>query len=249
MIDLLGHLDRLVSAASIEEVWKLHCEAMETFGFDRLLYGYTNFRTHYEYGSRDDLLILSNHDQEYVEKFIYQGMYFHSPMLKWITDNDGACSWSWVEQNQNLLAEEELKVIAFNQERGIIAGYTISFPDSSVRSKGVISLAGRPGLSQTDVDSLWEEHGTMINVLNQVAHLKIQNLPFTAGRPLTKRQREALEWVGDGKTVQDIATIMELTPATIEKHLRLAREALDVDTTAQAVLKASVQRQIYVVDN
>jgi LuxR family transcriptional regulator len=85
--------------------------------------------------------------------------------------------------------------------------------------------------------------------MNNVCHLKLINLPHAgARRKLTPRQREALEWVGDGKTTQDIATIMGLTPATIEKHLRLAREALDVDTTAQAVLKASFQNQIYVLE-
>jgi len=68
-------------------------------------------------------------------------------------------------------------------------------------------------------------------------------------RPLTRRQREVLEWVGDGKTVQDIALLMGLTPATVEKHLRLAREALEVGTTAQAVLKASYQNQIFVLAN
>ncbi|MFV0358632.1 MAG: LuxR family transcriptional regulator, partial [Tropicimonas sp.] len=40
-----------------------------------------------------------------------------------------------------------------------------------------------------------------------------------------------------------------LTPATIEKHLRLAREALDVMTTAQAVLKASFLNQIFIVED
>ena len=52
---------------------------------------------------------------------------------------------------------------------------------------------------------------------------------------------------GDGKTTQDIAIIMGLTPATIEKHLRLAREVLEVETTAQAVLMASFRNQIFVV--
>ncbi|HBQ37029.1 MAG TPA: LuxR family transcriptional regulator, partial [Rhodobacteraceae bacterium] len=47
----------------------------------------------------------------------------------------------------------------------------------------------------------------------------------------------------------DIATIMDLTSATVEKHLRLAREALDVETTAQAVLKASYQSQIFILKN
>ena len=57
-----------------------------------------------------------------------------------------------------------------------------------------------------------------------------------------------LEWVGDGKTVQDTAVIMGLTPPTVEKHLRLARQALNVETTAQAVLKAAFQNQIFVLE-
>ena len=41
-----------------------------------------------------------------------------------------------------------------------------------------------------------------------------------------------------GKTMQDIATIMGLSVGTIEKHLRMARDALDAKTTAHAVQKA-----------
>lgn len=50
------------------------------------------------------------------------------------------------------------------------------------------------------------------------------------------------------KPRKDIAVLLELTPATIEKHLRLAREALDVETTAQAVLKAAFYNQMFVID-
>ena len=84
--------------------------------------------------------------------------------------------------------------------------------------------------------------------MNNVAHLKIITLPYNApNRALTKRQREALEWVGDGKTTQDIAVLMGLTVATVEKHLRLARESLAVETTAQAVLKASLHNQMFIM--
>jgi len=130
-----------------------------------------------------------------------------------------------------------------------VAGYTISFREVSVRAKGAIALTARPGLTQADADAIWAENGREIVQMNNVAHLKITNLPFsTARKTLTKRQREALEWVGEGKTTQDIAIIMGLTPATVEKHLRLAREVLDVETTAQAVLKASFQNQIFVLE-
>ena len=75
------------------------------------------------------------------------------------------------------------------------------------------------------------------------------SLPFPeALRRLSKRQREVLEWVSDGKTTRDTATILGLTAATVEKHLRKAREALRVETTAQAVMKASLQRQLFVLE-
>jgi len=41
---------------------------------------------------------------------------------------------------------------------------------------------------------------------------------------------------------------MGLTPATVEKHLRLARDNLNVETTAQAVLKAALQNQMFVIE-
>jgi hypothetical protein len=45
--------------------------------------------------------------------------------------------------------------------------------------------------------------------------------------------------------MQDVACIMGVSPAMVEKHLRLAREALDVDTTAQAVAKAAMMNLIF----
>ena len=84
-------------------------------------------------------------------------------------------------------------------------------------------------------------------VLN-VKQMKLHTLRYSGARPLTKRQSEVLQWVGDGKTIQDIAILLDLIPATVEKYLRLAREALDVDTTAQALLKAAFSNQTFILD-
>ena len=42
-----------------------------------------------------------------------------------------------------------------------------------------------------------------------------------------------------------VALLMAVSPAMVEKHLRLAREALSVDTTAQAVAKAALMNLIF----
>ena len=225
---------------------------MAEYGFDRLIYGYTRYRTATSLGDPDDFLLLTNHDPCYTNVFVGEGLYFNAPMVRWALENDGACSWSVLRHmtDSGTLTPEERRVIDFNQVHGVTAGYSISFKSLSPRTKGAIALTAQKGVTQSEVDALWSRCGEQILALNNVAHLRILSLPYTApGRALTPRQREVLGWVGDGKTIQDIATIMGLTPATVEKHLRLARQALSVETTAQAVLKAAFQNQIFFLEN
>lgn len=248
---MLRHFHTLLDSRTIEDIWMCHTAKMAEYGFDRLLYGYTRARTSKSLGDPQDLMVLTNHAPAYADRFIKEGLYNHAPMVQWAAENTGACSWSWIEHQARAgsLTPSELKVIEYNRSMGVTAGYSISFLDVSVRAKGAIALTAAQGIPQEEVDELWVAHGSEIVIMNKIVHLKLINLPYTsARRPLTKRQREALEWVGDGKTTQDIALIMGLTPATVEKHLRLAREALDAETTAQALLKASFHNQLYVLE-
>ncbi|MGC9370128.1 MAG: LuxR family transcriptional regulator [Paracoccaceae bacterium] len=247
---IFDDLEAIIAAHSIEELWAHLPARMAEFGFDRVIYGFTRFRRANSFGDPRDLLILSNHSAEYIDPFIKDGLYFDAPMVRWSAGHVGTCSWRWVKERAEAgeLTEGEKKVLTFNKKHGVTAGYSISFTELSSRAKGAVGLSAR-GRSQDEVDEIWARHGREINVLWNVAHLKLINLPYNpGGRALTPRQREALEWVGEGKTTVDIATIMGLTPATVEKHLRLAREALDVETTAQAVLKAAVHNQIFRVE-
>src|SRR6056297_554538 len=245
-------LNGLLNAPSIEELWDMHTRNMDSYGFDRLMYGYTRYRTATSLGDPEDFVLLSNHKPEYMEAFIGQSLYFHAPMVRWALENEGACSWAVLRDmvQTETLSDQERRVFEFNVSQGVTAGYSISFKSVSPRTKGAIALTARAGMSQEDIDAVWAKHGDDIVLLNNIAHLRILTLPYTApGRTLTKRQKEVLGWVGDGKTIQDIALLMELTPATVEKHLRLARESLSVETTAQAVLKAAFQNQMFILDN
>ena len=247
---MIETLDRLLSSDSVEDAWAVHRHAMEAFGFDWLFYGFTRFKTQSSFGSSDDMLLLSSMPEDYMIRFMKDEMYRHAPMTLWARDNVGVMSWAWVMENFEALDAKQLEVVEFNRTYGLTAGYTISFKDAQTRNKGAIALTTGNGASQTDLDAIWRTHGRSINLLNQAAHLKFTSLPLPKSRlRLSDRQREVLEWVGDGKTMQDIGVILGLTQATVEKHLRNAREALDVETTAQAVRKASVQNQIFIVES
>lgn len=244
---LLDFLKAVYESRNLEEVWGLHCRAMADFGFPRLIYGYTHYTSpNSPMGPREDSLLLSNQDPGYFKRFIEGGLYVHAPILRWALEHTGSCSWRYVQENVANLSAKEHEVLAVNKEFGVTAGYTICFAEGTSRAKGIISLAGPVGASQQEIDAIWDRHGREIEAMNNVVHLKIISLPHDKVMPrLSDRQREVLEWVGDGKTNQDIATILGVKAATVEKHLRLAREKLGVETTAQAVLKASFLNQIY----
>ncbi|GGG58572.1 hypothetical protein GCM10011415_00470 [Salipiger pallidus] len=250
-VDLRTTLTDMTNCGSVEELWAMHLNVMAVYGFDRLMYGHTRYRTQTSLGDPNDFVLLTNHKADYTDVFVGQGLYHNAPMVNWALENDGACSWRVLGEQleRGDISDSVRKVIEFNLSKDVRAGYSISFRSVSHRSKGAIALTAAPGMAQREVDAMWAQHGADIMLLNNVAHLKILTLPYISpNQSLTKRQREALEWVGDGKTMQDIAAIMGLTQATIEKHLRLAREALNVETTAQAVAKAVFQNQMFILD-
>jgi LuxR family transcriptional regulator len=247
---VLDTVSKIAMAPTIEEAWELGARALGAFGFDRINYGFTRFQHTDSVGDPDDALFLTNHSVEHVRSYFESGFFAKTPMFRWVREHVGASSWRWAwdERKAGRLSESELKAMDENWRIGVRAGYSVSFAPTSSRSKGAMGLTAREDLTQDQVDAIWRAHGDEIMALCNTLHLKLTQLPYPVQRrALTERQREALEWVADGKTTQDIALLMSISTAMVEKHLRLAREALSVETTAQAVAKASFMNQIFVV--
>jgi DNA-binding CsgD family transcriptional regulator len=233
--EVLSLLSRIAASKRIEDVWSLSVAYYRTLGFSRVNYGYTRFRHERSIGDPDDAIFLSTADPDYVRLYFRGGFFARTPVYRWALTNEGACTWAWVQKayDEGRLSPEEAEAVRQNAHMGVAAGIAVSFPESSTRAKGALGL-------------IFATRQYELMSVAHMMHLKIIQLPGGAGRrALTGRQREVLEWVADGKTMQDIACIMSVSPAMVEKHLRLAREALDVDTTAQAVAKAALMNIIF----
>ena len=248
MSDVLSLLSRIAEATTVRNVWDLATGHFGALGFGRVNYGFTRFMEERGIGNPEDAVFLTTADADYVRRYFAGGLYARTPAFRWAQQNSGACTWGWIEAalRKGELSADEAAAVRQNAEMGISAGITVSFPETSSRSKGALGMIADPGLDHAAVDAIWEEKRQEILAVANMMHLKIVNLPgANRRRPLTQRQREALEWVADGKTMQDVAILMGVSPAMVEKHLRLAREALDVETTAQAVAKAALSNMIF----
>ena len=241
-------LSDIALAETTEDVWEKVVHALAPLGFSRLSYGLTRFRFENSIGNPDDALYLSTTNDADMNAYFKDGHFARTPVFRWIMTNTGACTWRWVDEDRaaGRLSPSEIAALAVNERMGVKAGIAISFPETCHRIKGAFGLIADLGMSHDDVDAIWAKRADEITAIAHMMHLKIASLPLrSAKRSLTQRQREALEWVADGKTTQDIAILMGVSAAMIEKHLRLARDALDVETTAQAVAKATLLNVIF----
>lgn len=247
----MKRLTPYLKARSVEELWAKHTAQMAEFGFDRLIYAYTCFQSAQSVSDPEDALVLTNYPSDYIEAYLGKGLFRDAPMMKWASRNVGSISWRYMWDNDDgqIPNPQRRELKALNHRFGVSAGYTISFPMAIKRAAAGIGLVARNGMTQAEVDALWASQGQDIEIINHVAHLAITQLPATGqSRILTPRQSEVLELVADGKSVRDIALILGRKMATVDKHLRGARESLGVETTAQAVRKASVLNQIFIVE-
>ncbi len=246
--EVLPLLARIADAVAVRPVWDAATGYFAGLGFSRVNYGFTRFASERSIGNPEDAVFLTTGDDDYARRYFSGGLFARTPAFRWAKENTGACTWKWVKEayEKGALSEAEAAAVRQNAAMGVTAGITVSFPETSSRAKGALGMIADPGLDHDAVENIWAERRHEVLAVANMMHLKIVNMPgANRRRPLTHRQREALEWVADGKTMQDVALLMQVSPAMVEKHLRLAREALDVETTAQAVAKAALLNMIF----
>jgi len=247
---IVSYLDAILRAADIETVWALLCRFSGSHGFSDVIYGYSPNSRGSIPGSREDFLLLSTLNRDLMEVLVDNGYYRESITVNWALHNPGVASWSMTSEDARMdgFVSSDEALVFFSQFFGEQAGCTIGFPTASTRGRAVMALIAEPGRTQEDVDAGLAQVADALFVVATVAHRAMIAMPYLgAKRGLSPRQREVLEWVAEGKTVADIARILNLAQPTVEKHLRLARETLGVETTAHAVIKATFMNQMFVI--
>ena len=89
-------------------------------------------------------------------------------------------------------------------------------------------------LSEVDRDRIGQ-----VRLLAQSAHIRISHLidEESDADQLSTREAEVLTWMAKGKTAQDIATILDLSPETVRTYVKRLYEKLDINDRIGAVVR------------
>nr|WP_230382928.1 LuxR family transcriptional regulator [Paracoccus shanxieyensis] len=242
-------IEAILAARSVDDAWALYAGSMARMGFPFLMYGGHRLIGGTGTTSLDEGIRLSNLPDGLDTQILERQFHDSIPMLGWMVRNHGWRSWDWANQRRRdgRLSIAEAGCLDLFASHGLRAGIAISLSDRVPRVRAGILLIGPAGIAQTELDHRWSECQRYGVLLTSVLHQRLANLPYRQpDQILTLRQREVLELTGSGMTTQEIALGLDLTPGTVEKHMRLARKALGARTSAQAVLLAMSRRQIFV---
>ncbi|MEZ5722655.1 MAG: hypothetical protein R3D59_14290 [Paracoccaceae bacterium] len=166
--------------------------------------------------------------------------------MHWARANSGAIGWGALWQDERALPESQRRIVAFQRAMNVVAGYTLSIAHNNARTFAMFSLAGAPRADQEPTST---PPGRAVQDLDDVQ-------PHAPGRfcrcriavqgcDLSRRQREALEWFGDGKSCPGYRGDHGRQHGNGGKHLRLARSS--GRHHGPGADEGRVQNQIYVV--
>lgn len=128
---------------------------------------------------------------------------------------------------------------AYNQAveiHGLTPACSYGYTSPARSFQGVTSVCSLNGLSR----SLKGADKYLLSSLVPVLHLVGRGAKLRC-RGLSEKEIEILEWARDGKTAWEIATIRQVSEATVKYHLRSIYSKLGVSNKAQAVGEALCQ--------
>ena len=228
-------IETLVSAASITDARHIFLTACAHYGFNLVQYR-ANFSIDIPVESlRQAPVILGNLPRP------MRRMVEIPDLLDWPCDASGSMAAADLAAHLDSAALRDAL-----QVHGLGHMQVVSLRDQVQAACGAVMLWPNAGSGPARLRECWDRGGPHLQTIAALMHMRVATLSRDRpGRDLTPRQREVLLWRSMGKTVSEISTILGITVATVEKHLRLARENLGVETTPQAVLKAHVTRQLF----
>jgi len=242
----INYLDRVANARSVPEASDAYLSALREHGFQHGLYIARFLLSLPAAVLREEPILFGNFPDGFVARLGAGGLLATAPWAVWALQNSGNASLRDACLGHEDGAAEIHPAIRLAMDHGVEAGRVISLKNRVPRSHGAVLLCPGGGISHERAETAWQSARGEIGILTSVLHLRLATL----GRRLvetrlTQRQREVLEWSSAGKTVAEIGTILGVAAATVEKHLRLARQAIGADTTAHAILRAHLAHQIF----
>jgi LuxR family transcriptional regulator, quorum-sensing system regulator BjaR1 len=176
-----------------------------------------------------DHLYLNTRDDSFTAEYFSNSLAQQDPVVDYLQDARQPFKWSDAYKDTRLKGAKQVHDLA--AAYGMMDGYVISV--AQMGSIGVLSASIGKEKVAPDACRALQLIGTyalskfQINERNQLPLIRLH-----------KREQECLQWIAIGKTDQEIATIIGLSPNTVRMYVEQAKDKLGTSNRTAAVVKA-----------
>jgi DNA-binding CsgD family transcriptional regulator len=229
--------EQILSSENIDSAVCVLADALSEMGIDRFITGYVGGAAQGPTGQwrmykHRSFNFPSGWDRD------WHLLNAHCPYYHACFDGRVGFDWATVRARGNL-TERERRAWHYLADFGLIRGFTV--PTHSPGHFGFVTVVGEPN------DRSWarraEANIAPLLFLSHIYHEAVRKRfpEFFEGSeqpPLSCRERECLGWVAAGKTTDELAAILGLSPETVRVYMKRAMRKLGANTRSQAVARA-----------
>ncbi|BBG29456.1 LuxR C-terminal-related transcriptional regulator [Zymobacter palmae] len=222
-IDLFTGLN---DADSMQDVLDVALKVIKPMGFD-----YCGWQSQLPLPlTRPRLASLTTVEDE-VDSKISSGAYLDSPLIRHCSSTTTPLLWKGTTDDETFLQDPALmeEYYSFNHRGGWAQSVFGRVGTFSLFHADSINTFTRQDLQNSSRDMQWVAMAVLgrMNQIRERSDIK-----------LSLREQEILRWTGDGKTVEQISSILSISASTINFHLRNAMMKLDAPNKTAAVVRA-----------
>jgi|GEM_PF-509078 len=179
-------------------------------------------------------VVLSNYPDQWAIRFSEQQYYLIDPVLMTAQERMTPFDWSDTEW-RSTLSEAQINILNEACELDLKYGF----------SQPIKCTKGFPASCSVTFDSEGIDPNALVSIqlmsiyLHEAAlRMKIQRSVDNTQMTLTKRQKQCLELVAQGKSDWDISVILNISQSTVHFHIQETLRKLNVSSRSQAVVRA-----------
>ncbi|MDP2002039.1 MAG: autoinducer binding domain-containing protein [Desulfurivibrionaceae bacterium] len=222
---VLEIIHSLISCSDVDQFKQLANSFMEFIGFNHMIFGMPGPDS---FGGRSVRDLNISYPKEWVDLYQANEFWRIDPVVLAVMESCSVLHWTDIYKR----FPPEKKFLRLAGDFGLKHGYSCLMRGRTGHSWSIISIAGD-----------FKKHTDIVNyVLARVAphfHLALSELKSTGEatklQSLTKKEKEVLCWLHQGKTSWEISIILKVSEATVNFHVKNIKTKLNAVNRSQAV--------------
>jgi LuxR family transcriptional activator of conjugal transfer of Ti plasmids len=228
-MNMMAHVERMLSARSVAELFLRFEASMLEFGFDRILLALLN--DHPRLNQTAQHGILKNYPDDWISHYFQQGYDKIDPVKLNASTQLLTFSWDSLKKSSDITGTQ-LRMFSEAEEAGLLNGIGVPLYGPGGANAG-IGLASSNKNIDFDASQLPIVH--VLCMQFYACYWRLQEQQATIEPVLSLREIEVLQWLAAGFTKADTGDKLNISTHTVDFHTRSILSKLGVRNIASAI--------------